>query len=236
MKHPGSKALAGALVVATAAGLGAAWLVFFTPDAPAPVSLSDPEDQAPASALLSDFDPVGRWAVSEGSEAGYRVREKLVRLPAASDAVGRTRGVTGRLTLNRDNGAYRASDISVEVDMTGLVSDSPRRDRALRERGLETDRFPTATFIEPGPLAIPASFGSGEPARLLLDGALTIHGVTRHVSIPIEARLKGRSVDVAGSLTIFLADFGIEPPNVANVVSVAPTGTLEFRLRLEKEA
>lgn len=228
------KALAGALALATVAGMGAAYLALLAPEARAPVTLHDPEDQAPASALISNLDPTGRWAVREGSEAGYRIREKLARLPAPSDAVGRTTGVTGDLMLTGDNGRYTVSDISVEVDMSRLASDSSRRDRTLRERGLETDRYPTATFVGPGPIQLPTEIRSGQPVEFMLDGALTIHGVTRHVSIPVEGRLEGRTAEVVGSLTIFLADFGIEPPNIANIVTVEPTGTLEFRLLLEK--
>ncbi len=234
MKPPQGKALAGTLALLAVAGFGAGYLIFFTPEAPAPVRLKDPEDQEPTSSRAERFDPVGRWAVQDGSEAGYRVREKLARLPAPSDAVGRTTKVTGDFILSGGNGKYAVSDINVEVDMTSLTSDSPRRDNALRDRGLETDRFPTATFISQGPVELPEDIGSGEPMDLMLDGDLTIHGVTRQVSIPVEAQFDSGTIEVVGSLTIPMADFGIEPPNVANIVTVQPTGTLEFRLLLQK--
>lgn len=234
MKPPRGKVLAGLLAVLAIAVLGVGYLTFFTPDTPAPVALERSGDASPASAQAEAFDPVGTWAAQEESEAGYRVREKLARLPAPSDAVGRTSGVTGEFTLAGTDGRYTIEGLNVEVDMTSLRSDSDRRDNALRERGLETDRFPTATFVSEGPIDLPGNIRSGEPVELMLDGALTIHGVTRHVSIPVEAELDGRTVEVVGSLTIPMADFDIEPPNVANIVSVEPTGTMEFRLLLEK--
>lgn len=236
MRLSKGKALAGSLLLVSAAGMGAAYLVFFTPDARAPVSLSPPEDQAHASARFPDSNPTGRWSIREGSEAGYRVREKLARLPAASEAVGRTPGLTGGFTVSESDGRYSISGISVEVDMTRLTSDSPRRDETLRSRGLETERFPTASFRSPGPMQLPDNLGSGEPVEFLLSGALTIHGVTRHVSIPVQARLDAETLKVVGSLIMHLADFGIETPDVANIVSVAPTGTMEFILLLEKAA
>ena len=233
MRLPAAKTMAGTLAAVLVTGMVGSYLVFFTPGAPAPVTLTDPEDQAPA-ARVEESDPAGRWAVQEGSEAGYRVREKLARLPAPSDAVGRTGKVTGDIMLSGTEGNYAVSEINVEVDMTSLTSDSPRRDNAFRDRGLETDRFPTATFRSREPVDLPAGLRAGERLSLVLHGALTIHGVTRHVSIPVEARLMSGSVEVAGSLIIPLADFGITPPNVANIVSAEPTGTMEFRLVLEK--
>jgi polyisoprenoid-binding protein YceI len=230
------KALAGTLALASVGAVGGAWLVFFTPEAPSPVKLDTTEDQSPASARIASFDPTGRWVIRPGSEAGYRVREKLARLPAASEAVGRTEIVSGAFTVTGDDGRYAVTSIEVDVDMASLTSDSPRRDETLRERGLETDSFPTASFMSPGPVEIPADLRSGNAMDFRIDGALTIHGVTRQVSIPIRAQLRSEVLEVVGSLTMHMADFGIEPPNVANIVSVDPTGTMEFRLVLEKAA
>lgn len=234
---PRAKALWVGLGLLVVAGVGAAYLAFFTPESPAPVSLADSrvrDEQAPSDGPATDFDPVGRWAVQEGSEAGYRVREKLARLPAPSDAVGRTTGVSGDFTVSGADGDYSISNITVEVDMTRLRSDSDRRDNALRERGLETDRFPTASFTNTGTVDLPDDVSPGQPLEFLLDGDLTIHGVTRRVSIPVQAELSYDTIEVVGSLTIPMADFDIEPPNVVNIVSVEDTGTLEFRLLLEK--
>lgn len=234
MKAPRGKTLAGTLLLVSMAGIGASYLMFFTPETPPPISLNNPEDQAYAAARFPERDPAGRWVIREGSEAGYRVREKLARLPATSDAVGRTTRLEGGFKVAGDEGRYTISAIDVEVDLTALTSDSDRRDKALRERGLETNRFPTANFLSPGPMELPDGLRAGEAIEFLLDGALTIHGVTRQVSIPVRSQLRSGTLEVVGSLIMHMADFGIEPPNVANLVSVEPTGTMEFRLLLER--
>ncbi|CAN5848278.1 hypothetical protein BH23ACT12_BH23ACT12_24280 [soil metagenome] len=234
MKLFRGKILAGTLLLVSVAGVGASYLVFFTPDSPPPISLNHPEDQTQAAARFPDSDPAGRWIIREGSETGYRVKEKLARLPAATDAVGRTTKLSGGFRVAGEDGRYSISAIDVEVDLTDLTSDSPRRDEALRERGLETDRFPTANFFSPGPMELPSDLRIGEPIEFLLDGALTIHGVTRQVSIPVRAQLRSDTLEVVGSLIMHMADFGIEPPSVANIVSVEPTGEMEFRLLLER--
>lgn len=234
MKVPRGKALAGTLLLVSMAGIGATYLVFFTPETPAPIALNTPEDQAHAAARFPESDPAGRWVIREGSEAGYRVREKLARLPATSEAVGRTTRLDGGFTVAGEDSRYTISAINVEVDLTALSSDSERRDEALRERGLETNLFPTANFLSPGPMELPNGLRAGGAVEFLLDGALTIHGVTRQVTIPVRAQLRSETLEVVGSLIMHMADFGIQPPSVANIVSVEPTGTMEFRLLLER--
>ena len=64
---------------------------------------------------------------------------------------------------------------------------------------------------------------------MTLVGDLTLHGVTKSVEIPAEARLVDGQVQVAGSLTFPLSDFDIVAPNVGGfIVSIADEGALEF--------
>lgn len=216
-------------------GLGGVWLL--STDRGRSSSLPPPgtqvlQVQAPV-ADWTEFDPVGRWVIAEG-EAGYRVGEELARMPVPSNAVGKTTGVAGEFTLLEHDEGHVVSNIRVEVDMTRLVSDNARRDQALRTRGLETDRFPTATFFSQYPLAIPENLDPGAMVEFPVEGALTIHGVTRQVLIPVQAQLRHGRLEVSGSLMLPMASFGIVPPNVANLVSVASIGTMEFRLVLDK--
>jgi polyisoprenoid-binding protein YceI len=44
-------------------------------------------------------------------------------------------------------------------------------------------------------------------------GELTLHGVTRSVTIPLAARRDGSTLAVDGSLTVTFADYGIDDPS-----------------------
>jgi polyisoprenoid-binding protein YceI len=225
------KLITALLIAVPIAAFAAIYLLFFTPETPPPVELDDP----PRTAASGDVgDPVGLWTVASGSEAGYRVREKLARLPAQSDAVGKTNAVVGSMTIESQGEALVATGIQVEVDTTMLRSNEARRDRAIRERGLQTDMFPIASFVSAGPVAIPANADTGSKVSLDLPGDLTIHGVTRTVSIPIEARFSEGRLEVVGSYKFPMSDFEIQPPSVVNIVTVEPEGTMEFKLVLTK--
>ena len=118
--------------------------------------------------------------------------------------------------------------------MTTLESNEGRRDNQLRGRGIQTDTFPTSTFVLAGPVALPADFGSAD-VDVTLPGQLTLHGVTRDVEIAAQARLQDDgTVVVAGSLPILFADYDIEAPNVAGLIAVQDNGTMEFRVVLAR--
>ncbi len=186
-----------------------------------------------ASAGATANDPDGTWKVASGV-AGYRVRETFLQQNAETDAVGRTEGVTGALTISGSTGSLSLDSASLTVDMTTLASDKDRRDGQLKGRAIETDRFPTSTFELAGPVTLPASFGSSDVA-VTLPGKLTLHGVTKDVEIAAQARQEADgTVVVAGSLPVLFADYGIEAPNVAGIIAVQDNGTMEFRVVLAK--
>lgn len=223
-----------ALVLIPIVGAVALWLLFFTGDSPDELTLSTPQDVTPTSAPPATGALAGQWTVGSGSVAGYRVKERLNRLPAQSDGVGRTEAVTGVLTVVQDGGRLVVESVRMEVDVTQLKSDETMRDSRMRTMGLETTKFPLATFAPTGPVVVPATVASGGQATVDATGDLTIHGVTRRVTIPLQVQLNGGRAEVVGSLTFPMADFGITPPNIANFVVVEPDATLEFQLFLTR--
>ena len=183
----------------------------------------------------TDDDVAGTWTVTTGSEAGYRVREQLANLPAESDAVGRTNDVTGSITLVAAGDGAQLTEGTIEIDTTTIASDEDRRDNRMRSEGLQTDQFPTATFVITSPVDIPAAALAGSATDVTLVGDLTLHGVTKSVEIPAQAQLVDGQIQVAGALTVPLADFDIVAPNVGGfIVSIDDEGALEFLVVLAK--
>ena len=84
-------------------------LAFPSAGASAPAS-ADPTAAASAAASADPAataptgtgDLAGTWTVTTGTEAGYRVRERLAQFDAETDAIGRTTDVTGSIVLTSD--------------------------------------------------------------------------------------------------------------------------------------
>ncbi len=247
--------IAAFVAVLAVAAVAIAYATFFTSDAPPPLALSDePGTTAPATSVAvapttvagslttaapapsgaGSADLAGTWRASAGSTAGYRVREKLAELPAKSDAVGRSTAVTGTVKVEHAGDALMATEASFEVDVTKLVSDESRRDTRIRTDGLQTNRFPKATFVSTKPIVLPAAAATGQAVKATAEGDLTLHGVTKRVSIPLDVRVTGGKGELVGSLGFPMSDFNIVPPSIGGFVTVDPDATLEFKLVLEK--
>jgi polyisoprenoid-binding protein YceI len=222
----------GILVVA--AGGGGIWYLFFRDAGPAPVTL--PSASPTSSAAPGPTTPTtgpgpggqlqGTWSVDASSSfVGYRVREQLVSI-GANTAVGRTSNVTGSLTA----AGTQITAVEMAADLTTLKSDSEQRDGRLRDDGLETSRFPTATFKLTTPIELGAVPTEGQTVSATATGDLTIHGTTKSVQIPIQAQLSGGVVTVIGSIDIVFADYGFSGPTSFKVLSVEDHGIMEFQL------
>ncbi|HEV2759792.1 MAG TPA: YceI family protein [Acidimicrobiales bacterium] len=220
--------VAGAVVVPVAA-VASAWAMFFTPDSPTQLRLST---QAGDTAFAV---PIGVWSVGQGSVAGYRVREKLLRLPASNDAVGRSSAVTGAFHLGAEGSVLRVEKgMRIDVDVSKLKSDEDRRDDHLRTMGLETDLHPTASFVSTSDIVLPADVVAGGRASLMVVGDLTVHGVTRPVSLPLQAQHVDGRIEVVGTLSFRWDYFEMKQPNLS-YVTVEADPTLEFQVFFDHE-
>ena len=212
-----------------------------TPDAtPAPSPSPTPTATEAAAAATATTAPAtqpeteaagvdGTWTLSEQGESfvGYRVEEELATI-GYKEAVGRSPTIEATITI----AGGQLTGVTVTADLRDLKSDDSRRDGALRNQALESNRFPTATFELSEPIAVPDGLAAGEPISIEANGTLTLHGVTREVAIPIEAELANGVLVVVGSLPIVFADYDIAQPRSPILVSIEDNGVMELQLFL----
>jgi polyisoprenoid-binding protein YceI len=218
--------LVAVVAVVVVGGLGFYWL-FLRGDAPERAQLPVRPTGTTVAGGPAVGSPDGQWRLSPGDGifVGYRVQEQFAGDTIEKTAVGRTIAVSGSMAISAD----QVTAVSVEADMTRLTSDQRRRDDYIRQRGLETDTYGTATFTLTEPIALPAQVPTGEPFDLTAKGELTLHGTTRPVEMALEAQWDGTVIDVAGGTHIVMADYGMEPPS-NSIVSVADEGELGLQL------
>lgn len=220
-------AVAAAAVVAVAGP----WIYihWIEGDPPARLSLADATSStsttaAPAATGTSTGID-GTWTVATGSQAGYRVSEVL--FGQDTEAVGRTTGVTGSMTI----AGTSVTDGSFEVDLTTVSSDQSRRDGQFHNRIMETSQFPTATFTLTKPIDLGASPAEGAEVKTTATGDLTVHGVTRSVTFDVVAKRTANTIAINGSIPVTFADYDIEDPSFGPA-TVQDHGEIEFLLLL----
>lgn len=189
-------------------------------------------DLAIADELLDGTDaPVQLVVAQTGNEVRYRVREQLVRRDLPNDAVGRTTAVSGALQLDED-GEIVPSGSRIVVDVTGLTSDSDRRDGYVRRRLLVTDSFPRVEFVPSQARGLPQRLPASGEMSFVLVGDLTVKGVTRPVEWEVDARAEGGDYTGSARTAFTFGDFELQQPRVPVLLSVADTIRLEYDFTL----
>ncbi len=198
--------------------------------ATATATATPPDTSTATQSATADITPdlilTGSWTLSNDkpSFVGYRVNEILVNTGEFT-AVGRTSSVQGQLQFDGDS----ITEVDISADLTQLKSDNQYRDRALRRQAIETNEFPTATFRLADPIQV-SDFSDGAAVVRSVVGELTLHGVTRDVTLEIAGELVDDTVVVVGSLDILFSDYEIDTPSSRSVVSIEDYGVMEFQL------
>ncbi len=156
--------------------------------------------QVPGQALAMDTYKID----TEGAHAFVQFR---IRHLGYSWLYGRFDKFDG--TLLYDAAAPEKSKITVTVDVASINSNHAKRDKHLRgEDFLDVKKFPTAKFESTSVQII-------DSKNALLKGQLTLHGVTREISIPVshvgggDDPWGGFRQGFSGSTTLRLKDFDI---------------------------
>jgi polyisoprenoid-binding protein YceI len=98
----------------------------------------------------------------------------------------------------------------------------------LSDRVLDVQRYPTITFDS---TRIVIRQRSAEQLRLQVDGRLTLHGMSRPLSVPVDVRLSGSQITATGSAVVRQTEFGIRPVTAgAGTVRVKDEVTVTFTL------
>lgn len=211
-------AAAAALVVLAVAGV--ALFVKLQPTAP-PLTLPTARAVAPAGPLD------GTWRTAPGSEAGFRVRESA--LGFGNDVVGRTGEVSGTAVI-ADGRVARAA---FRVDLTTITVGG--KTRSAFATSLGTRANPAATVVLGAPLTPGPAFSAGATVTRTAAAVLTMHGVARPVTVTVSARRDGTALELAGSIPVQFAGWGIRTPGGAGFLgSLADHGIAEFRLVLRR--
>jgi polyisoprenoid-binding protein YceI len=140
--------------------------------------------------------------------------------------------LTGRFNdfdgeFSYDPAAPEKSKISVEINTESLDSNHAERDKHLRSDDfLDVKKFPTAQFKS-------TNFKVNNADEAVITGNLTLHGVTKSISFPVQKIGEGNDPwggyrsGFTGVTTLKLADYGITR-------SLGPASThVELELNIE---
>jgi polyisoprenoid-binding protein YceI len=151
----------------------------------------------------------GSWPVSE---ADVRV---MCPMTVGGSFDVKTNALSGSVSASASRST--ALDGSLAVDLHTLDTGISLRNEHLRQQYLEVDKAPgydqaVLTEIQLQGLNPDAPQGRGS-----FNGSLTLHGVTKPVTGPIEVRKAGAGLQVKASFPVRLADYAIPAPRYLGV-------------------
>jgi polyisoprenoid-binding protein YceI len=134
-----------------------------------------------------------------------------------SNVYGHFGGLKGSITLNESD--ITKSTVSVTIDATTIDTGVQPRDNDLKSPNyFDVAQFPTATFT--------STSVSGSAGHLTVNGNLTLHGVTRPITLdvegpagPITGMDKKPHAGYSATTTLKRKDFGVGAKTPENVVS-----------------
>jgi polyisoprenoid-binding protein YceI len=144
-------------------------------------------------------------------------------LPDALEAIdGTTNRVSGTILADPNNAV--TSSVEVSIDLASLDTGIALRNHHMRERYIETGKYPTATFksVSVSPPAAPIV--ANQPAELNVTGDFTMHGITKRITAPVRvivipesditkaSRGPGDWIHATTTFKLKLSDFGINVP------------------------
>ena len=165
--------------------------------------------------------------VPDQSEASYEVQEQFLSRDLPNQAIGKTNAVTGELQFSLD-GKPSGKVTNITVDLSKLTSDESRRDNRIRQQWLESNKYPNAVFTSTDAQGLPETYTEGQDVNFKLTGDMTIHDVTKPVTLDVTGKLVGDTITGSATTQILMKDFGIDPPSVAGMLTVKDGVTIKL--------
>lgn len=119
----------------------------------------------------------------------------------------------------------------IVVPAASMRTGNRRRDRTLREKVLETARYPEIVFEIRQFTGDLSRFRPGATFQVQVAGDLTVHGRTAQVQLPVDVSVLPKAVVLTGSFPVHWKAFGLQDPSFPVVARVKEPMFVNFRLR-----
>jgi len=119
--------------------------------------------------------------------------------------------VTGTLTFN-PGGPTSGLSGHFTADMTSFDTGLGLRDKDMRNKYLETEQYPEATFTLHDALPTLLDDGTGDTLHLVVAGSMTLHGTTRDHPVTATLAPTPDGYRIHAVFSLLLSDYGIPPP------------------------
>lgn len=123
----------------------------------------------------------------------------------------------------------------IVVDVAAMNTGNARRDRTMREKVLESGRYPEIVFELERFKGDLSKVRSGQSFTAQIEGTLTVHGRTESILLPVDVHVLEDYAIVTGSFPLHWKKYGLADPSFG-LVKVREPMQVVFRLRAVPDA
>lgn len=117
-------------------------------------------------------------------------------------------------TITGDPSDITSAKISMKLDPKSFDTDNQKRDKDLREKSMEVDRYPFIEFNSSGIQAEQRELKAGQPLKATIQGVLKMHGLEKQISVPVTIQLTDDVLTAEGDMAVVLDEWKILRPKV----------------------
>jgi polyisoprenoid-binding protein YceI len=175
----------------------------------------------------------------EPAEFHYRIdpsaSELTWELPATLHTVhGKAPQFEGRIDVTPGGGGEWKIRTRITVTAAAMETGNSSRDRTMREKTLETDKFPEIVFEARHLSGDLTKLKDGERRTVEVTGDLTVHGKSVSVRLPVDVQMQTDRAVLTGSFPLAWKEFGLNDPSFGIITVREPMKVL-FRLTVVPE-
>lgn len=138
-------------------------------------------------------------------------------------------------TISGDPKDVTMAKITIRLDPKNFDTDNNKRDKVMREKSLEIEKYPFIEFESKTIEAGKKDLSPYQTADLLVKGVLKLHGVEREVNVPVRVVWEESQLVADGELALKLDDYTIFRPKVL-FFRLQNDVKVRFRISAEKVA
>lgn len=142
--------------------------------------------------------------------------------------------IAGTIVVDADDPVH--SSVHVTIDASALkvtgkgesAGDVPKVQETMAgAQVLDVQQYPTMAFTSTN---VALKTHAGATLDVTVTGKLTIKGVVREMTVPVNVRMEGGTLTATGRFAVKQTDYGIKPVSVGGVVSVKDAVNISFTI------
>lgn len=172
---------------------------------------------ATSQSLLAD-----KFYIAASPETDSVIFESAAKLEFVD---GKTNNIIGVIEFDPNNTTAGCSG-RLRVDARTIRTGIELRDEHMRDRHLETDKYPYIEFVPKTISGLPMQLTAGSKQTFEIGGDFTVHGVTKTITAPATVEMtetgSGKTMLVTATFNVKLDDYKISRPKML-LLKVAET-------------